>query len=497
MQADHRFRARGGRGDLVEVQRRGVGGQDGAGLADAVQAAKDVLLHVHVLEHGLDHQVHVGEVLQVERAAQQRHALLDGLRRQAALLGGVLVVGADGLEATVQGFLAGLDDVHRNAHVQEVHGDACAHGAGTDHAHRLHRQHGRVLGQARHVPGLARGEEVVALRGRLVALHEFHEVLALKLQAFVDGQVHRRLDALDDLLRCLEATELLGVGLAELGEDLRVATGGLDLLVLVADLAQRALLVHHAAGQGHGGAAQVVFGRQLVEQAALQRVLGAHMGARGHHLQGGFRPDDARQALGATGPRQQADVHLGQAQARRGHGNAVVADQRHFKATAQGGAMDGGHHRLGRLFQDALHLAQAHPGRRLAELGDVGTGDEGAALAAQHHRVNGGVGDGGLHGAVDAVAHRGRQGIDRREVDGDHANAIDVGEGGHVVDRLHENTPGGGSENFEQTGRAHATAHAHGHHAVLRATALAFDEHVAGHARTRHAEGVANGDRAA
>ena len=64
VQADHVCGRLVTRGDLVDVERRGVGGEDRAGLADAVELGEDLLLDVHVLEHGLDDEVAVGEVLQ-------------------------------------------------------------------------------------------------------------------------------------------------------------------------------------------------------------------------------------------------------------------------------------------------------------------------------------------------------------------------------------------------------------------------------------------------
>src|ERR1700693_6137116 len=50
------------------------------------------------------------------------------------------------------------------------------------------------------------------------------------------------------------------------------------------------------------------------------------------------------------------------------------------------------------------------------------------------------------------------------------------------------------SIDLEQAGGAHAAADAHGDDAVFRAAALALDQDVAGHAGTRHAVGMADGD---
>ena len=70
-------------GDLVDVERRRVGREDRALLDDAVELAEHFLLHVHVLEHGFDHQIAIRQRFELERAVEQRHALLDVLHRRA------------------------------------------------------------------------------------------------------------------------------------------------------------------------------------------------------------------------------------------------------------------------------------------------------------------------------------------------------------------------------------------------------------------------------
>ena len=55
--ADHHSRPRGGRGDLVDVERRGVRREDRVGLADPVELGEDLLLQRHALEDRLDDDV--------------------------------------------------------------------------------------------------------------------------------------------------------------------------------------------------------------------------------------------------------------------------------------------------------------------------------------------------------------------------------------------------------------------------------------------------------
>ena len=90
----------------------------------------------------------------------------------------------------------------------------------------------------------------------------------------------------------------------------------------------------------------------------------------------------------ATGAGQQAQCHLGQAELNLVvvHRNAVVADQRHFPAAAQRGAIEAAHHRLAQgldgaeVLLDAFNLGEDRP--RVGWLQahgafQVGTGKEG------------------------------------------------------------------------------------------------------------------------
>ena len=134
MRADHVFRPPGLGGDRVDVKVGGVGGEDRAGLGDLVEPLEHALLDLHVLEHRFDHEVGVGQRLEVERRREPRHPLLDLRHRHAALLGRVLVVPAHDRNAAVERLFRGLDDGHGNAGREEIHRDAAAHRAGADHA---------------------------------------------------------------------------------------------------------------------------------------------------------------------------------------------------------------------------------------------------------------------------------------------------------------------------------------------------------------------------
>ena len=82
-------------------------------------------------------------------------------------------------------------------------------------------------------------------------------------------------------------------------------------------------------------------------------------GRAGHdHLERLLDADDARQALGAAGAGQEAELDLRQAELRGRHGDAVVAGQRHFEAAAERRAVDRGDDRLGAALDRGLNVEQ-------------------------------------------------------------------------------------------------------------------------------------------
>ena len=106
-----------------------------------------------------------------------------------------------------------------------------------------------------------------------------------------------------------------------------------------------------------------------------------------------------------------------------GRGHAVVAAKGHFEPAAQRRPVKGGDDRLlARLVaRDDLEQRRLH--RRLAELGDVGARDEGAALASEHERLDLGsrlrLRQRVEHPAAQRLAER----VDRRVVDPNDSDA--------------------------------------------------------------------------
>ena len=435
--ADHVLGAAGGGRDLVHVERRGVRGQDGARLHDPVEAREDLLLEVHVLEHGLDHQVAVGEGLAVGHAVEQVHAPVDLFHRHAAAAGGALVVLADDAEAVVDPALLRLDDRHADAAVGEVHRDAAAHRAAAEDADLLDLPQRGVARHVGHLGRLALGEEVVALGDRLLAGHQLPEQLALVVERLVERHVEPGLDGADVRLRRLEAPRPPGDLAPEAVEDLLpVGARFVDLLLQVADLPERPVLGDQLLGEGDA-ALEHVFD-DLVDQAAFERFRGVDRVAHDAHLERLRIADEPGKPLRAARARQDPQLDLGLAETGRGDADPVVAGHRRLQAAAERGAVDCGDNRLRRVLHRLDRLVQAGFLHRLAELGDVGAGDEGAALADQEHRGHLFIGfrlrQSFDHAGPDAVAER----VDWRVVDHDQGDfaanfVVDhVGEWGHV-----------------------------------------------------------------
>ncbi|MNN57660.1 hypothetical protein D3C81_1726580 [compost metagenome] len=161
------------------------------------------------------------------------------------------------------------------------------------------------------------------------------------------------------------------------------------------------------------------------------------MGAVGDHFERPFRADQTGQALRAAGARQQAEMDFGQAAFRAARGNAVVAHQRHLQSAAERGAVDGGDHRLGAVLDGRLHLGQPGRHQRLAELGDIGAGNEGLAGTGQHDALHRRIGDAALDPLQDAGAHGCGQRIDGWRIDGQHGDIAVHGQAGDCVDGGH------------------------------------------------------------
>ena len=172
MQAHHVLRALRARGNLVQIQRGGVGRQDGAGLHHPVQLLEHSRLHAHVFKHRLNHQIGLRQIVVAQRGAQQSHALLQRLGLELALADLRLVIAAHGGHATLQRLKLQFQHLHRDTRVQKIHGDAAAHGARADDGHRRHGAQRRVRGQIRNLGRRTLTEKQVAQRPALRRGHQ-------------------------------------------------------------------------------------------------------------------------------------------------------------------------------------------------------------------------------------------------------------------------------------------------------------------------------------
>ena len=91
----------------------------------------------------------------------------------------------------------------------------------------------------------------------------------------------------------------------------------------------RAALSRLIFGKGQCFSAQITL-NQLVNQPQLMGFSSTYGDTRGHHGQGFFYANNTGQSLGATGARQQAQIHFRQTKLGTAHRNPVVTAQRGF-----------------------------------------------------------------------------------------------------------------------------------------------------------------------
>ena len=201
-----------------------------------------------------------------------------------------------------------------------------------------------------------------------------------------------------------------------------------NLVVAVANTQQRQVLGDRLRGERHRGCAQCrqVTVDHVVDEPRLQRLGGADVAARGHHLQCLGHTGQAGEPLGAAAAGEQAEVDLGEAELRRRHGDAVVSGQCSFESATECGAVDRGDHGDRRVLHGGLHFVESDGLLgAAAELGDVGAGDE-RATVADHDDTLRAVVDRLGQSVEQALADVPAQRVDGRVVDDDHGDVADV-----------------------------------------------------------------------
>ena len=174
MQAKHALRVGRGSGDLVRVQVARIGGEDGVGPDDLVQAAEEIDLHVEIVEHRLDHKIagrKIGIGCRDREAAflRVKHRLVDPPGGQ------VLLKKPENAFATPgRCLIVAVKPDHAIAGTERSDGDAASHQAEADDADRLDGARGNTL-QILNLRCLPFRKEYMAQCGRLAALAELEE----------------------------------------------------------------------------------------------------------------------------------------------------------------------------------------------------------------------------------------------------------------------------------------------------------------------------------
>jgi hypothetical protein len=161
-----------------------------------------------------------------------------------------------------------------------------------------------------------------------------------------------------------------------------------------------------------------VAGNHLVDQPEVHRPLCRNRIAAGNEFQRSLNPDESRQALSAARTGQETQLDLGKPDPRTVERHAIVAGERNLQAAAERRAVQCRNNELFRSL-DLITLLW-----RLPEFGNVGAGNESAALANDENRLAVIVLS-RANGALDPLPHRVREGINRRIIDCDYANSGD------------------------------------------------------------------------
>ena len=361
MDADEFFGGAAGRGQAADRQRGGVGGEEAAWRQQRLGLLRDFGFELTVLEHRLDDQVAAGQIGRLAGGLNARQQLLLIVGAHAALvdarLGQLGAVGPAGLGL----LLADVLEDRGDALAGLGEGNAGPHHAGAEHAD-LCRLEARRLAGARlgALDGVQVEEEGVDHGAGVGAGHEPGQMAALDAQR--GGHIH--LQAFDHaghdrLGRGVEAARLLLDHRRRDHQHLghrrarRQAAGHLVALGLPRVLGARVggnpgqRPGPHLGGGLVGGRDQVVHQAQALGFLGREGLALHQVGLRPH------QPEVARHLGHAAGARKQAERDLGQAELDLAvvDRDAVMADQRHLPAAAQGRAVEATHHRLAQRFE--------------------------------------------------------------------------------------------------------------------------------------------------
>ena len=193
---------------------------------------------------------------------------------------------------------------------------------------------------------------------RLRSRNEVEKRLTLKLHAFVERQVNGGLDRAQGRAPSFKAAVPASVIAFDLVKDFRMLPGRVDLVIEVANPAERHVRIDDFACKRDGAFAQLSFLGERVDNAPFERLFGRKRRAGKNGLERIPDPAEPRQTLGTAGAGNEAELDFGKAEFRRGYGDAIMAHQRHFEPAAERRAMYGGDDRFGAAFQRRLKLGK-------------------------------------------------------------------------------------------------------------------------------------------
>ena len=344
-------------GDLVHIQGGGVGGQNRAGLHHFIELLEDGFFDAHFFEHRFDHQVGLTDLVVAQCGAQQSHALVVFLLFELAFFDLRFVVLADGGHTAVQRFLLHLQHLDRDARVQEVHGDAAAHGARANNGHGFDLTLGGIFRHVGNLAGCTVGHKNMAQCTALGREHQVHEDVTLEHHAvfkLLFGGGFNGVHTLDG------RGQVFRHAFGHVAGKLEVSIALWVLTRQVTHQRQRAAIgvgCGHFAGQGQRFFSQALrrFGHRIEQFLAGQH--GQHFALDGFaaddHVERRLDTDHSGQALRAACAGNQAQLDFGQRHAGAGGCNAVVAAQCQLQTAAHGHRVNGRHNGLGRVFARA------------------------------------------------------------------------------------------------------------------------------------------------
>ncbi len=234
--------------------------------------------------------------------------------REPAALHRRLITAPDRGEATVE---RGRVDVHQRdveVRVHARHGNAAAHGAGTDDGDALDLGRTGIGREVRDLRDGALGEEGVHQGSGLDLLHLPREDLALAAAPVGEGEGRGRLDRIDDGQRRPHVA---------MGPPRRVTARGregggrlrrVEPVASIARLRARPALVHDLGGERHGFLAQIAI-RDAIDEADPEGVGRSDRPAGDAERDRLLDADEAGQPLRAFGARDDAQRHFRHAQA--------------------------------------------------------------------------------------------------------------------------------------------------------------------------------------